>query len=292
MNFEDLQAAWKEQYPANAGAQAAPLDAKLLERIRRNQRRYAGTMALMVCGNMLAAGVTVGAILLEAQVGPHMPVRVMHEYEIGLGAGLALTLLLGIIVGHRAPGMYSIRADQAGSLADRVHRDARRYRFGQDWADGNQALAAVLQLALVIVLLSHFGLAGPWRYLALGLAVAPVLAVFARLGFQHALRPQPGQNLSEVLALSLRLTRSRARWMQHLWWQIGLGLAAMFLSMEPIWLKVHGVALFLLLLFVPLVVLARHGTRKTARQLLQPRLDELEALRAGLAEDDPPSGPA
>jgi hypothetical protein len=296
MNFEDMQAAWKEQYPAKARAQAAPLDAKLLERIQRNQRGYRRTMVLVMFGLAMGIGAVVAAIVFYTRLGPHTPVRVIYEWNLSFGAGVALMFGLMLVLGRRAPGMYSIRADRSGlSLADRIHRDGRRYRFGQDLADATQVLLSLLQMALVIVIGSRFGLHGPLRWIAPGLVGVPVLAVLIHRWSHGSFRPWPGQSLSEVLALSIRQTQSRARRAEQGWWQVGLSLAGFFLGLKPLWFT-DGVLRpsmwALLVMCVAIPPLMRAGTKKMLRGLLQPRLEELEGLRAGLTEGDPLAGPA
>ncbi len=295
MNFEDIQAAWKEQYLPKAGTQAAPLDAKLLERIQRNQRGYRRTMVLVILGLVMAIGAVVAAIFFYTRLGPHTPARVIYEWNLSFGAGIALIFGLMLVVGRRAPGMYSIRADRSGlSLADRIHRDGRRYRFGQDLADATQVLLSLLQMALVIVIDSRFGLHGPLRWIAPGLVAAPVLAVLVHRWSYGSFRPWPGQSLSEVLALSIRQTQSRARRAEQGWWQLGLSLAGFFLGLKPLWFDdgVFRPSMWaLLVMCVALPPLMRAGTKKMLRNLLQPRLDELEGLCAGLAEGDEAGSP-
>ncbi len=296
MNFEDMQAAWKEQYPAKSGAQAAPLGAKLLDRIQRNQRGYRRTMVLVIFGLVMAVGALVAAIVFYTRLGPQTSARVIYKWNLCFGAAFAFMAGLMFVLVRRAPGMYAIRADRSGlSLAERVHRDARRYRFGQDLADATQVLLSLLQMALVIVIGSRFGLHGPLLWIASGLVAVPALAVLAHRWSQGSFRPWPGQSLSEVLALSIRQTQSRARRAEQGWWQAGLGLAGFFLGLKPLWFDggVFRPSMWaLLVICVAMPPLMRAGTKRMLRGLLQPRLDELEGLRAGLAEGDQTAGPA
>ncbi len=295
MNFEDMQAAWKEQYPAKAGAQAAPLDAKLLERIRRNHRGYARTIGLVIFGLVLAVGAIIAAIVFYSGLGPRTPARVIYGENLFIGALGALMVGLMFVLVRRAPGMYSIRADRSGlSLADRIHRDSRRYRFGQDLADATLVLVSLLQMVLAIVIDSRFGLHGPLRWIAPVLVAVPVLAVLVHRWSYGSFRPWLGQSLSEVLALSIRQTQSRARRAEQGWWQQGLSLAGFFLGLKPLW-SVDGVfrpSMWALLgLCVAMPLLMRAGTKKMLSGLLQPRLEELEGLRACLTEGDQAGGP-
>jgi hypothetical protein len=296
MNFEDMQAAWKEQYPAKAGAQAAPLDAKLLERIQRNQRGFARTMALVIAGLVLAVGLLVAAITFYATLGPRTPARVIYEANLFFGTLVALIAGLMFVLMRRAPGMYSVRADRSGlSLADRIHRDSRRYRFGQNLGDATQVLVSLLQMTLVIVIDSRFGLHGPLRWIAPGMVAVPVLAVLVDRWSNGSFRPWLGQGLPEVLALSIRQTQSRARRAEQGWWQLALSLAGFFLGMKPLWFDggVFRPSMWALLgLCVAMPPMVRAGTKRMLRSLLRPRLEELEELRAGLTDGVQPGGPA
>lgn len=292
MNFDELEAAWKMQFPQNTGPQAAN-DAKMLGRIRRNQRGFARTLMLTAVSQALVVAVIGGAIVMEATVGPHTPTRVVRDYLIGLGCGLALAIALSAVIGRRAPGMYSIHPDPSGlGLSARIHRDARRYRLATAWCDLFQVAIAALEVAMVAVITSRLGVRGPLRWSALGLMIAAGLAAVAHRIALHSHRPRLEQSLSEVLALSIRRTQSQAWRLKHAGWYVGLTFAGLFLSLEPLWLT-HGTVRpggwLALAVATALVMLVVKGTRLKMRQLLAPRLAELKKLQADLANSSPPA---
>jgi hypothetical protein len=61
----------------------------------------------------------------------------------------------------------------------------------------------------------------------------PMLAVLVDRWSYGLFRTWLGQSLSEVLALSIRQTQSRARRAEQVWWQQGLSMAGFFLGLKP-----------------------------------------------------------
>lgn len=286
MNFEEMQGAWKNQASPEAPAQAEALNTTLVGRIRRNQRAHTQTLVLAFLTHLIGYGIIIGAIVLEALLGPHTSVRFIRGFAICLLVASVVVVALSAFLLRRAPGMYSIRANRTRSLPDNIHRDARRYRIGMVLGDSQQALYSLLIAGLALTLAIRTGLHGSLRWIAVALPLVPVLDILIRRSLQRSPAPRPEQSLSEVLALSIRSTQIQVRRVKHSWWQGALPtLLGIFLGMEPLWVK-HGairpLGWILLAFYTVILAVSAAVSRWSVRRLLQPRLAELTQLQADL----------
>ena len=293
MNFEEMQNTWQAQFRAKIGTKPALVNARLLERILRNQRGYARTVVLMALKDVMALGGIVASLVFLANIGPRASVRFIMDYRICSVAWVAVLLILQVTIIRRMPGMLSIRADRSPlSLGGRVDRDARRFRLQMVWNEAKQVVISALMVAFAVVLTDRTGLQGPLRWIAVGLPAIPALTILTRRILLRSNRPASEQSISESIDLATQQTADQIRQMKRSRWYPPFYPVGIYLSLEPMWLRdgtIQPVGWVLLSIFAAFWIVGVIVNNWVIRGLLRPRLAELEGLRAGLLPVDPPA---
>lgn len=292
MNFEEMQSRWQTQFPPTGGTPPDAMNAKLLERILRNQRGYTRTLLLMAARDVLALGLIVATLIFIAEIGPHPTPAFIRGCGRALGIWTAVIFVLQGVILRRMPGMLAIRAERSPQTLDsRVHRDARRFRLLGIWGEVKQVVFSALMVAFVVLLTERTGLRGPLRWIAVGLVAVPAVTTLARRFFVRPKRTPPEQSVSDTLALAIQQTEAHLRQMQRGWYP-PLPFVGIVLSLKPVWWNegaIRPIGWVLLAIFTALWIFGVLVNRWAIRRLLRPRLAELKQLQAGLTSVNPPS---
>jgi hypothetical protein len=296
MNFEDMQKEWRHQFPTPAVSRPTQAEAELLAQLRLQRRRFRCLSVLAVLSVGSVSAYLLFWTLVVARYSTLFPKELGPTFIIGPGLCMticAVTLFFQLRWGR------DMRFPSRGSalFPSAVHEHNRRGSKMTRWAYLMRILLGLFYAA--IVLMATKGATGFYRmldWIAFALFIISAASSWGHRLITQAQMPPVDNTLLGALAVSIHQTRRQSHFMANNWRYIGLLITGIFLLTLQTWLPKanldRGWPSLVGMVILPVLIafgVAPFGAwrlgRWVARNRLQPRLEQLERLRAELSNE-------